>query len=143
MEYRSIACLASKFGTRQTWFLIFSKSPSLCDYLFFILLFFFLFCIRFRQLTSFESTGRHILQQNTMLLLRRATTSPWGTNWYARKSCTTSDFYSDWSGFTLMSIYFYFQVFFYIDPEFETDPKMDGVKNLILSYTFFKVPDDK
>lgn len=31
------------------------------------------------------------------------------------------------------------QVFFYIDPEFETDPKMDGVNNLILSYTFFKV----
>lgn len=30
-------------------------------------------------------------------------------------------------------------VFFYIDPEFETDPKMDGINNLILSYTFFKV----
>ncbi|THG05974.1 hypothetical protein TEA_000232 [Camellia sinensis var. sinensis] len=29
-------------------------------------------------------------------------------------------------------------VFFYIDPEFETDPKMDGINNLILSYTFFK-----
>ncbi|KAF9623466.1 hypothetical protein IFM89_003050 [Coptis chinensis] len=32
-------------------------------------------------------------------------------------------------------------VFFYIDPEIETDPNMDGVNNLILSYTFFKVPD--
>ncbi|CAN6465733.1 unnamed protein product [Victoria cruziana] len=32
-------------------------------------------------------------------------------------------------------------VFFYIDPEFEEDPKMDGVNNLILSYTFFKVSD--
>lgn len=30
-------------------------------------------------------------------------------------------------------------VFFYIDPEFEIDPKMDGINNLILSYTFFKV----
>ncbi|WOL11603.1 hypothetical protein Cni_G20367 [Canna indica] len=30
-------------------------------------------------------------------------------------------------------------VFFYIDPEFETDPKMDGINNIILSYTFFKV----
>ncbi|XP_022730870.1 cytochrome c oxidase assembly protein COX11, mitochondrial-like isoform X2 [Durio zibethinus] len=30
-------------------------------------------------------------------------------------------------------------VFFYIDPEFETDPRMDGINNLILSYTFFKV----
>ncbi|KAI3451343.1 hypothetical protein Pfo_008014 [Paulownia fortunei] len=34
-------------------------------------------------------------------------------------------------------------VFFYIDPEFETDPKMDGINNLILSYTFFKVSEDK
>ncbi|KAL3838731.1 hypothetical protein ACJIZ3_023322 [Penstemon smallii] len=34
-------------------------------------------------------------------------------------------------------------VFFYIDPEFETDPRMDGINNLILSYTFFKVSDDK
>ncbi|RAL50871.1 hypothetical protein DM860_005227 [Cuscuta australis] len=33
-------------------------------------------------------------------------------------------------------------VFFYIDPEFETDPKMDGINNLILSYTFFKVSDE-
>ncbi|KAF3781422.1 Cytochrome c oxidase assembly protein [Nymphaea thermarum] len=32
-------------------------------------------------------------------------------------------------------------VFFYIDPEFEEDPKMDGINNLILSYTFFKVSD--
>ncbi|KAK8969255.1 hypothetical protein KSP40_PGU008459 [Platanthera guangdongensis] len=32
-------------------------------------------------------------------------------------------------------------VFFYIDPEFETDPKMDGINNLILSYTFFKVKE--
>ncbi|RZR81543.1 hypothetical protein BHM03_00007797 [Ensete ventricosum] len=33
------------------------------------------------------------------------------------------------------------EVFFYIDPEFETDPKMDGINNIILSYTFFKVKD--
>ncbi|CAL1360749.1 unnamed protein product [Linum trigynum] len=32
-------------------------------------------------------------------------------------------------------------VFFYIDPEFETDPKMEGINNIILSYTFFKIPD--
>lgn len=32
-------------------------------------------------------------------------------------------------------------VFFYIDPEFETDPRMDGINNIILSYTFFKVSD--
>ncbi|CAI0462132.1 unnamed protein product [Linum tenue] len=32
-------------------------------------------------------------------------------------------------------------VFFYIDPEFETDPKMDGINNIILSYTFFRIPD--
>ncbi|KAK9094459.1 hypothetical protein Scep_025928 [Stephania cephalantha] len=32
-------------------------------------------------------------------------------------------------------------VFFYIDPEFETDPKLEGVNNLILSYTFFKVAE--
>ncbi|KAM7275551.1 hypothetical protein ACFE04_017417 [Oxalis oulophora] len=34
-------------------------------------------------------------------------------------------------------------VFFYIDPEFETDPRMEGINNLILSYTFFKVPDQE
>ncbi|KAL9259229.1 Cytochrome c oxidase assembly protein COX11, mitochondrial-like protein [Drosera capensis] len=33
-------------------------------------------------------------------------------------------------------------VFFYIDPEFETDPKMDGINSLILSYTFFKVSEN-
>ncbi|KAH7866086.1 hypothetical protein Vadar_015421 [Vaccinium darrowii] len=33
-------------------------------------------------------------------------------------------------------------VFFYIDPEFETDPKMDGINNMILSYTFFKVSEE-
>ncbi|CAM8948362.1 unnamed protein product [Rhodiola kirilowii] len=33
-------------------------------------------------------------------------------------------------------------VFFYIDPEFETDPRMDGINNIILSYTFFKAADD-
>ncbi|KAK9109762.1 hypothetical protein Sjap_017822 [Stephania japonica] len=32
-------------------------------------------------------------------------------------------------------------VFFYIDPEFEMDPKLEGVNNLILSYTFFKVAE--
>lgn len=34
-------------------------------------------------------------------------------------------------------------VFFYIDPEFETDPRMDGINNIILSYTFFKIGEDK
>jgi cytochrome c oxidase assembly protein subunit 11 len=33
-------------------------------------------------------------------------------------------------------------VFFYIDPEFAADPKMNGVNNLILSYTFFKVEEE-
>nr|GEV86747.1 cytochrome c oxidase assembly protein COX11, mitochondrial [Tanacetum cinerariifolium] len=34
-------------------------------------------------------------------------------------------------------------VFFYIDPEFETDPRMDGIDNIILSYTFFKIAEEK
>ncbi|XP_022853857.1 cytochrome c oxidase assembly protein COX11, mitochondrial-like [Olea europaea var. sylvestris] len=33
-------------------------------------------------------------------------------------------------------------VFFYIDPEFDKDPRMDGINNLILSYTFFKVSEE-
>jgi len=33
-------------------------------------------------------------------------------------------------------------VFFYIDPEIEEDPRMDGINNLILSYTFFKVSEE-
>ncbi|WVZ07503.1 hypothetical protein V8G54_020849 [Vigna mungo] len=33
-------------------------------------------------------------------------------------------------------------VFFYIDPEFETDPKMNGINNIMLSYTFFKVSEE-
>ncbi|KAK7290253.1 hypothetical protein RIF29_04536 [Crotalaria pallida] len=33
-------------------------------------------------------------------------------------------------------------VFFYIDPEFETDPRMDGINNIILSYTFFKISEE-
>ncbi|CAL0301406.1 unnamed protein product [Lupinus luteus] len=33
-------------------------------------------------------------------------------------------------------------VFFYIDPEIETDPRMDGINNIILSYTFFKVSEE-
>ncbi|TYI01859.1 hypothetical protein ES332_A11G229700v1 [Gossypium tomentosum] len=33
-------------------------------------------------------------------------------------------------------------VFFYIDPEFDTDARMDGINNLILSYTFFKVSEE-
>ncbi|PPR92161.1 hypothetical protein GOBAR_AA28507 [Gossypium barbadense] len=33
------------------------------------------------------------------------------------------------------------KVFFYIDPEFETDARMDAINNLILSYTFFKVSE--
>ncbi|KAK4278064.1 hypothetical protein QN277_015961 [Acacia crassicarpa] len=32
-------------------------------------------------------------------------------------------------------------VFFYIDPEFESDPRMDGINNIILSYTFFKMSE--
>ncbi|GLJ06675.1 hypothetical protein SUGI_0044770 [Cryptomeria japonica] len=34
-------------------------------------------------------------------------------------------------------------VFFYVDPEFESDPKMNGINNMILSYTFFKVEDEE
>ncbi|KAI3813765.1 hypothetical protein L1987_18498 [Smallanthus sonchifolius] len=34
-------------------------------------------------------------------------------------------------------------VFFYIVPEFETDPRMDGINDIILSYTFFKIAEDK
>jgi len=33
-------------------------------------------------------------------------------------------------------------VFFYIDPEFATDPRMRGINNITLSYTFFKVSDE-
>ena len=33
-------------------------------------------------------------------------------------------------------------VFFYIDPEFATDPKMKGISTLTLSYTFFKVDEE-
>lgn len=32
-------------------------------------------------------------------------------------------------------------VFFYVDPEFATDPRMKNVNHLTLSYTFFKVTD--
>lgn len=34
-------------------------------------------------------------------------------------------------------------VFFYLDPEFATDPRLKGVDHLTLSYTFFKVDEDK
>ena len=33
-------------------------------------------------------------------------------------------------------------VFFYIDPEFAVDPRMQGIENITLSYTFFKVNED-
>ena len=33
-------------------------------------------------------------------------------------------------------------VFFYLDPEFATDPRMKAVTQLTLSYTFFKVDDE-
>ena len=33
-------------------------------------------------------------------------------------------------------------VFFYIDPEFATDPKMKGINTVTLSYTFYKVSED-
>ena len=34
-------------------------------------------------------------------------------------------------------------VFFYIDPEFATDPRMRGINNITLSYTFLKVAEDQ
>ena len=34
-------------------------------------------------------------------------------------------------------------VFFYIDPEFALDPRLKGVDNLTLSYTFFEVEEGK
>lgn len=33
-------------------------------------------------------------------------------------------------------------VFFYIDPEFATDPRMSGINHLTLSYTFFNVEEE-
>lgn len=33
-------------------------------------------------------------------------------------------------------------VFFYIDPEFATDPRMRGINSITLSYTFFQVNDE-
>lgn len=33
-------------------------------------------------------------------------------------------------------------VFFYIDPEYATDPRVDNINNITLSYTFFKVGED-
>lgn len=33
-------------------------------------------------------------------------------------------------------------VFFYIDPEFSEDPKMENIKDLVLSYTFFESKPD-
>ncbi len=32
-------------------------------------------------------------------------------------------------------------VFFYIDPEFDDDPRMARVDNIILSYTFFEAKE--
>lgn len=32
-------------------------------------------------------------------------------------------------------------VFFYIDPEFDEDPKLQGVDVITLSYTFFEAKD--
>lgn len=32
-------------------------------------------------------------------------------------------------------------VFFYIDPEFVNDPRMEDVKEIVLSYTFFEAKD--
>ena len=34
-------------------------------------------------------------------------------------------------------------VFFYIDREFATDPAMEGIDRLTLSYTFFKVAEEE
>ena len=33
-------------------------------------------------------------------------------------------------------------VFFYIDPEFATDPRLKGINHLTLSYTFFNVEEE-
>lgn len=33
-------------------------------------------------------------------------------------------------------------VFFYVDPEFATDPKLKSVNHLTLSYTFFKINEE-
>ena len=33
-------------------------------------------------------------------------------------------------------------VFFYIDAEFATDPRMRGIDQLTLSYTFFKIDEE-
>lgn len=33
-------------------------------------------------------------------------------------------------------------VFFYLDPEFATDPRMDSINNITLSYTFFPVGEE-
>lgn len=32
-------------------------------------------------------------------------------------------------------------VFFFIDPEFTTDPKMENIDNITLSYMFFEAKD--
>ena len=32
-------------------------------------------------------------------------------------------------------------VFFYIDPEFAEDPKLDGIEQITLSYTFFEAKE--
>lgn len=83
-----------------------------------------------------------------MLLLWGAASSSWGADWHACKHCSS---YFKWfdlkSCLWLLykSCYLYLpktQVFFYIDPEFETDPRMDGINNVILSYTFFKVSEE-
>lgn len=50
--------------------------------------------------------------------------------------------FRDNTNFLTLDAFSYLQVFFYIDPEFETDPRMDGINNLVLSYTFFKVSED-
>ncbi|GMI50603.1 hypothetical protein ScalyP_jg2437 [Parmales sp. scaly parma] len=34
-------------------------------------------------------------------------------------------------------------VFFFIDPDFATDPSLDGVNNITLSYTFFQTEEDE
>ena len=34
-------------------------------------------------------------------------------------------------------------IFFYIDPEYATDPRVDNINHITLSYTFFKVAEDE
>lgn len=77
-----------------------------------------------------------------MFLFRRAATSSRGANRHAGKKRNTNAAEDTQLPSLWAILGKHLQVFFYIDPEFETDPKMDGINNIILSYTFFKVNED-